>query len=268
VLPETARLFIPPAVVLCGLGSPSSWLETIALLLVPAGLFAVWELGYRVLTARSRAGVRLMPPLGDLAPRAGIANPLADLDGWRRRNAPKVQRFRHRMKWKYGSWLPWLVPQAAAGMLALLAPAPGTEKEVFRAFMGLFPVALVAVAPGIPRVFLIINRYWSVATGILAPLSVFLVLEGDMVWALGIPALAAAVGLPFLFRWFNDKAIARCPALAPECPQCTGGDWDVRQVVDPLNIRRFAAPWQLARIDTSAPAAQDEADLPEVLIAE
>ncbi len=46
--------------------------------------------------------------------------------------------------------------------------------------------------------------------------------------------------------------LRRCPEYAPEWDTCRPDPWDIRQVVDPLNIRLHAAPWQITQLDAES----------------
>lgn len=56
--------------------------------------------------------------------------------------------------------------------------------------------------------------------------------------ALGIAASCISITL----SW---SAFARCPEFIPHWKNCHPEPWDIRQIVDPLNIREHAAPWSL-----------------------
>lgn len=55
-----------------------------------------------------------------------------------------------------------------------------------------------------------------------------------------------------VFMLVSFLAIRRCPEHIPEWDTCRPDPWDIRQIVDPLNIRRYAAPWQLAQLEADS----------------
>lgn len=59
-----------------------------------------------------------------------------------------------------------------------------------------------------------------------------------------IPLVSFAI-LASLFIWLNRLAMQRCPAFARTKKTIDLEPWDIRGTIDPLNIRRFTAPWRI-----------------------
>ncbi|MCC6486511.1 MAG: protein kinase [Candidatus Hydrogenedentes bacterium] len=70
--------------------------------------------------------------------------------------------------------------------------------------------------------------------------------------------LAVVAGLVFLL--LSWCAFRNCSEFIPEWKTCDPSPWDIRQIIDPLDIRRYAAPWQLVQPEETTPVdAQDAA---------
>ena len=114
-------------------------------------------------------------------------------------------------------------------------------------------LAILIVAPLAPKWFLYFNRAWSVAS----PLAAGGVLV-KQIGTIGALVMLVAGGGFFIL---NEIALRRCVPTARLCQRCRKGDWDVRQVIDPLNIRRYAAPWRILQADPAG-GGQDWQDEP------
>ena len=169
---------------------------------------------------------------------------------------PVGQRLRAALK----EWAFFLYPQAALPLVVgfIMAvwcyqPAP---------VLVWLPVApaFLACAALAPRLMLIVNLPFAAWLGYVCGLMAFQVpymvrtanLPGT--WAnVGLPAYVVALCTSACLVALNALAMRRCPEFVPEWRSCNPSPWDIRQTVDPLNIRRFAACWQLVRPGASGP---------------
>jgi len=118
-----------------------------------------------------------------------------------------------------------------------------------------------ALAPVSPRLMLHSNTIMSVGIGVFSGDALLRLI--DPVQLGGVSENAQQVpGLLFagIFLFLNWLAIRRCPDFAPEWTHCRLPDWDIRQMVDPLNIRQYAAPWQLVKLNLSPPSRPRDAE--------
>jgi len=115
-------------------------------------------------------------------------------------------------------------------------------------FIGLMMLSLVNHQP---RVVLPLSAVHIVLTSLLAPaFLLFLKPEGPTQYLpYALYAILAGGGC-VLFVRAHIRVIRACPEFVPECDRCDAQGWDAGQVVDPLNIRRYAAPWRLIPTDT------------------
>ena len=96
-----------------------------------------------------------------------------------------------------------------------------------------------------PRVALSLNLFCLVFSLIGSSGRVLSVLQDPSTFEFRILVVPILFVLLVLLSY---RAIRNCPEFIPEWRTCNPEPWDIRQMIDPLNIRRHAAPWQLIRL--------------------
>lgn len=159
----------------------------------------------------------------------------------------------------FSGWQKHLLPQILALMYVIAYADPADDLYPYLPFLGM-PLMLALFSPWLT---LTLNVPASVYTAVRAS-ETFISLHAPML-GMGEPlagtlpvdqqrvilgSLAAAAAL-----WFSWRAFCGCPEFIPEWDDCDPEPWDIRQVVDPLNIRKYAAPWQLVQPRGNARAA-------------
>ena len=228
-------------VFLFGIAPPDELYRIVYMIPALSCLFIAWEYAYRALIAWVRAAgpMTFGCPVEPAESPVGPAVPaVSRRERWKRMLAPAWASAR----WNHSTWMPFLIPQAGFGLLIVLVlpfvPGGGADAMILARMVVSFSVlAILIVAPLAPKWFLQFNRVWSItspvaAGGVLA----------DHVGGGGVLVLLGAGAALFIL---NEVALRRCVPTARLCERCRKGDWDVRQVIDPLNIRRYAAPWRI-----------------------
>jgi tetratricopeptide (TPR) repeat protein len=169
--------------------------------------------------------------------------PVAALMGWRRLNA------------SFRTWQICLLPQVIS--LALLAWYLGIEEGmgVYLPFLTM-PLTFALLSP---RVMLWLNAPASVCIGVVTYAAIMASSRGvelkeveSLLVELDGPSQLGCLCFGAGFLFLNWLAARRCPDLAAEWTTCDPSPWDIHQMVDPLNIRLYAAPWQLSQIGSDA----------------
>ena len=258
-------------------------LQGFARILVAASLaippaFLLWQLGFQRLTCRARAlprGDRAAQHTSTRQARSTVEKGLRELQqrdsealqrssGSMRRTAlllravhsvgPGLTRFWDRLSVAFWGWLVYLIPQVAATMYLYQA----LEDPNLRFFLPMFILPLVLV-PFSPWLMLLLNCLVSPALGFWVGVTVvnpYLSEHLDPSWLhfLSVENRTVSVNLiaSAFFVFLNWRAMRGCPEFVPEWTSCSPKQWDIRQMVDPLNIRRYAAPWQLVPPDIVA----------------
>ena len=153
-----------------------------------------------------------------------------------------------------------LLPQVV--VLVILCFRHGANSTV-DAYLPLLCFSLT-LAPLSPRLMLYFNIFASVGTGILGGATLLDFLRPSEAGGAALPladmdsiSVAVCIALAALLLYFNWRAMRQCPEFVLEWTVCNPKPWDIRQVVDPLNIRRFAAPWQLIRLQADSETNTD-----------
>lgn len=210
------------------------------------------EGGYRV-TQRTE--------MGQLVSKAATALSFSPLEvlwarvwSFPRRSTPRLVAAFRRTRAAFGQWQAFLLPEilvmAITDTMWLASSSPSPIVVVYFALMLGAHLLLLAYAALVPRFFIIANFVLAILAAAGFCLAVF-----------GEPsplAILAAIGLYILFAFLNWLALETCPAFAPLEKNFRLDAWDVQTLLDPLNIRRFAAPWQLIRIGTESQGTEAE----------
>ena len=249
-------------VFLFGIAPPEELYLIVYMIPALSCLFIAWEYFYRAIIAWIRAA----SPTAFGCPVAAPGE--AAQDQPQRQPAPAIsraERFKRRLapawraaQWNHSTWIIFLIPQLCFGLLAAIVlpfVRGGGADALFmaRLVISFSVLAILIVAPLAPKWFLYFNRAWSVAS----PLAAGGVLV-KQIGTIGALVMLVAGGGFFIL---NEIALRRCVPTARLCQRCRKGDWDVRQVIDPLNIRRYAAPWRILQADPAG-GGQDWQDEP------
>ena len=267
--------------------------ETALLMFVPASLmvFVVWQIVYQRLTTRIRAfpqnsavaallrPSRMLirgPNLTELKSHAAGRNrkrnlraavktePFELLFGLLMRRVygflPGVVRTWRKASAAFWGWQIYLLPQVFVFVYLMNFANPEAAYIIYLPFL-IMPILLAFFSP------------WLTLT-LNVPASVYLAVQAGNVFIqehgalIGIgAALEETASLDFqrtlmglvlaaLFTGLSWRAFVRCPEFIPEWTSCDARPWDIDQIVDPLDIRKYAAPWQLVRPETAAESSK------------
>ena len=165
---------------------------------------------------------------------------------------PGSQRLWMRFIDGFTGWFVYLIPQVGVTVWCYHFYITGQDSAMLPLTL-LFALPLL-LAPFSPWLMLLANTFISPAVGFWLGSNAInphagSLLDGELLRFMSEGDRMMAVNLisSAVFVYLNWLAVRRCPEFVPEWTRCAPKQWDIRQMVDPLDIRQYAAPWQLSQ---------------------